>query len=201
MFYSHYRGRSCGRLIGALERYVGLRVADYATYGSGEVRWHGLYATYVWDGDTDCPFFTFMQDKDSWIARKQEFLRPIMDDEQTLYGNVEYTIQEIGMVPSPTPEEVTALMKKWLYHFNDDLIAKHHAHFTRCGAIWRHHYQWRVDSINSIGYAKDGEYPGIPDELILKPAPEIEYKEVPKVPRKTFAERLAALTREPTNAA
>lgn len=115
---SHYRGRSCGRVLYGLEVFCesNHRLFETATVGSGEVKYYDeIVATYTWPGVDeplvsedlktvkaldDRPLFTFFEfDRHSKglaarFTEAQFQRRPYMDDRQVLM-NLSYTIQEV----------------------------------------------------------------------------------------------------------
>jgi hypothetical protein len=108
-FYSGYKGRSCGKILGYLEKYCGLRVAEEATVYSDKVVWWGEnIATYTWDGDSDVATFVFNENlkysslmgSKYWV-RNQRIYKPYMERDRIdrsnplNCGNYEYIIQEI----------------------------------------------------------------------------------------------------------
>ncbi len=76
-WYSHYRGRSLGRVLAFVEQYCGLHVAEYVTVGEYKVSYYNsdTFASYEWDGCTDVPIFTFYGEEAGRYTDNQTELR------------------------------------------------------------------------------------------------------------------------------
>jgi len=107
-FYSRYKGRGCGRILGYLEKYCGLHVAEEAiVYDNKVTYWGETIATYTWDGDSDVATFIFNPNLNKSIfypkywTRNQRIYKPYIDLDQwdrsnpLNCGNYEFILQEI----------------------------------------------------------------------------------------------------------
>lgn len=131
-FYSHYRGRSVGRILGCLEHYCGLQVAEIATVGNGTVDCWGPFAAYTWDGDSDTPTFVFLQDKHGEHAKAQEIMKPLLEERHTI--NVTYVMQEISKQKMTDDEQILALMQKHVITWDRATCERHLPHFKAMAA-------------------------------------------------------------------
>jgi hypothetical protein len=146
-FFSEYRGRSVGRLMGVLEVYCGgVSVVEELTFGTNTIFYRGdVFATYTWEGDTDVPVFTFVL-KDEWrramYEQNQEIFKPLLDEEKY---NVTFVMQEISRLyigPSVSDDEILDFMASNLCCFRGwtmEKCQKYLEHFKYCAKkYWKY---------------------------------------------------------------
>ena len=93
MNYTKYRGKTCGRILHALEVYRVMRV-DEVIVGDKEVYLFGnKLAQFSWE-EGDTPDFIFHGENRKEYTRNQFFKKPFLDDHFTLI-QLDYCVQEI----------------------------------------------------------------------------------------------------------
>lgn len=94
-FYSKYRGRSVGRVLGALEAYCGLtHWVESCQIGDGKVTFAGkTVATYEWIG-ADIPRFTFLGEY-AHFQKHADLRERFLDEIDTMPQRPECIVQEI----------------------------------------------------------------------------------------------------------
>ena len=159
------KGRCIARFNEILELYSGVRVAYECTIGYdsskgfGTINFWGPWATYTWDGETDTPTMTFLQDKDGHLAWQQYIFKPFLPAEESpcylRYGNLPFTIQEISKLPEITKEASMGLAIKHLHHWEKERCEKYLDHLMDCGRKLRRHHQMREREIAENGFCED----------------------------------------------
>lgn len=191
MFYTHYRGRSVGRLIGLLECYCGLRWADDALYGDGKVTRHGkLFATYTWPQDeaSDLAEFKFPEDKEGFFAWNQFALRPFCSHEVRIgpgnptiaadvltNGNFFYVIQEAAKLTPIFEAAVQALIEKHIHYGQDTpgLLE----HIVKCAKLKQEHLKYEEEK-----FEREGKYRGDDDNILARLVEKYEAAEKAAIP-------------------
>lgn len=93
-WWSKYKGRSCGRIIHAIDMYCGLRIAEEIKIGNGKIELYGKpFATYTWE-DEDVPNISFATNTDKSFYKNQFMLKPFIDN--YIFANeVPFIVQEL----------------------------------------------------------------------------------------------------------
>jgi hypothetical protein len=93
-WWSYYKGRSCGRIIHAIDMYCGLRIAEEIQIGNGTITLYGKpFATYTWE-DEDIPNIIFTLDQDKSFIKNQFLLKPFIDN-YNFANEIPFIVQEL----------------------------------------------------------------------------------------------------------
>lgn len=117
-FYGGYRGRSVGRILGYIERYCGLREAEFCTVYGDHVEYGGkTIAHYQFVGDSDVAEFTFF---DKNHIKNYHVWKDFIDDPLEIYlCNLPYCLQELARylrgALAGSSLLIDLISSKWLY--------------------------------------------------------------------------------------
>lgn len=140
-FYSHYKGKSCGRCLGAIEVFCSLTHAEEVVCGNTSdpitpsiFYQNKPFAKVTWSG-TDTPVFEFLQDPQGWFSWRQQVFGPFVARYWPDYkydGNVLYVIQELAKMSNPTNAEIKRYMQQHLQIWTVEEIDLFISHMKTC---------------------------------------------------------------------
>lgn len=131
MFYTKYRGRSIGRILGYLERMTTLRIVEEAIVKNNSIEYYGeIIATYEWISDTDIALIKF---KDPMYQRAYDIQIPYHDWE-IQFPNLNYIVQELARYQKydlTPPHLQKRMIKKWTFGLlTDEQIEEVYPHLA-----------------------------------------------------------------------
>ncbi len=119
MIWYNYRGRSCGRILGYINRYYSLSVAEWACVGDGVVTHNNeRIATYEWIGETDSATFQFYGTGAKQAERNQLIWSRYHDEDYE--EQISFIIQEMQRHIVYSLGGLYEIVRKYSYRWSDE---------------------------------------------------------------------------------